>query len=105
MIVIFGIGVGIFYELRSSGILHPAYPNDGFQFYSLVFATLFIGANAVGACCWPIVFQRVYNPRLRHVRDDDLSPKAKRLLEVTGTCWGVLLILTCSYLVYTLNSR
>jgi len=105
MIVIFGTVVGVFYELRRSGILHPGYPNNAFQFYSLVFVTVFMGANAIGACYWPILFQRVYNPRLRHVRDDDLSPKAKRLLDVTGKCWGVLFILTFSYLVYTLNSR
>ena len=104
VIVIFGTGVGFFYELRRSGVFHPFIPRDALQFYSLVFATIFFAVNAVGACWRPIAFQRVYNARLRHVRDADLSPKTKRLLETTGKCWGVLLILTCSFLVYTLNS-
>jgi hypothetical protein len=105
VIVMFGSGVGFCYELRRSGVLQPLHPKDALQFYSLVLATIFFAINAVGACYWPIAFQRVYNPRLRHVSDHDLPPKTKRLIEMTGKGWGVLLILTCSYLVYTLNSR
>lgn len=95
----------MFYELRRSGVLHPFHPRDALQLYSLVVATIFVAINAAGACLWPIAFQRIYNRRFRHVRDSDLSPKAKRLIEMTGKGWGVLLVLACSYLVYTLNSR
>ena len=103
VIVIFATGVGFFYELGRSGVLHPLHPEDTLQFYSLVFATFFFAVNGVGACYWPIAFQRVYNPRLRDVRDVDLSPKTRRILVVFGKCWGVLLLLTCSYLVHVLN--
>jgi hypothetical protein len=105
VIVIFGSGVGFFYELRRSGVLHLLHPKDALEFYSLVFATIFLAINAVGACFWPIAFQRVYNPRFRHVRENDLSPKRRGHIEITGKGWGVLLILACSYLVYALNSR
>ena len=100
--MIFATGVGFFYELGRSGVLHPLHPADTLQFSSLVFATFFFAVNGVSACYWPIAFQRVYNPRLRHVRDVDLSPKTTRILVISGKCWGVLLLLTCSYFLHVL---
>jgi hypothetical protein len=102
VIVIFATGVGFFYELDRSGVLHPLHLADSLQFYSLVFATFFFAVNGVSACYWPVAFQRVYNSRLRHVSDVDLSPKTTRILIISGKCWGVLLLLTCSYFVHVL---
>ena len=104
VIVIFATGVGFFYELGRSGVLRTLHPTSTLQFYLLVFATLFFAVNGVGGCYWPVAFQRVYIPRLRHVRDADLSPKKKKMLVMFGKCWGVLFLITCSYLVHVLNA-
>lgn len=104
VVVIFATGVGFFYELGRSGVVHSLHPADSLQFYLLVFATFFFAVNGVSACYWPIAFQRVYNPRLRHLRDGDLSSKTTRVLVISGKCWGVLLLLTCSYFVHVLAS-
>jgi hypothetical protein len=104
VIVIFATGVGFFYELGRSGVLRKLHPANTLQFYLLVFAALFFAVNGVGACYWPVAFQRVYIPRLRHVRDVDLSPKTKKMLVMFGKCWGVLFLITCSYLVHVLNA-
>jgi hypothetical protein len=104
VIVIFATGVGFFYELMRSDVIRSPHPADAFQFYSLVFATFFFAANGVSACYWPIGFQRVYNSRLRHVRDGVLSCKTTRVLTISGRCMGVLLLLSCSYFVLVLAS-
>jgi hypothetical protein len=104
VIVIFATGIGFFYELGRSGIVHSLHPADTLQFYLLVFAAFFLAVNAVGACYWPIAFQRIYNPRLRQVNEVDLSPKTRRILEIFGRCWGVLLLISCSYLVHILST-
>jgi len=104
VVVIFGTGTGFFYELGRLGVLRPFHPADALQFYSLVVATFFFALNGVSACYWPIAFQRVYIPRLRLVREADLSPKSGRILAIFGKCWGVLLLLTCSYFVHVLST-
>jgi hypothetical protein len=105
VIVIFATGIGFFYELGRSGVLHSIRPPDTLQFYLLVVATLFFAVCGVGACYWPIAFQRVFNSRLRHTRDLDLPQNAVRALAISGKCWGVLMLVACSYFAHVLAAK
>ena len=104
VIMLFATGIGFFYELGRSGVLHPVRPANAFQLYSLALFIFFFAVNGVGACYWPIAFQRVYNRRLRSLRDADLLPKSRRILVISGKCWGVLSLLACAYFVQVLST-
>ena len=105
VIVIFAIGVGLFHVLRSSTSIHVPQSRGAFELCSMVLAAAFLGANGIWACYWPISFQRVYIPQLRCVEELDLSPKAAHRLAILGKSWGVVFLLACSFVVYSLNAR
>lgn len=104
VIVIFAAGVGLFHLLGTGAAIHSPHFTGAFQFYSLLFAAFFLGANGVWACYWPISFQRIYIPKLRHVQEVDLPAKTKRIFVICGRSWGVLLLLASAYLVHILGT-
>src|SRR5258708_17600596 len=67
VIAIFASGVGLLHVLSTSGAIHTPQPRDTFQFCSMVLASIFLGANGIWPCYWPISFQPVYLPQLRRV--------------------------------------
>jgi hypothetical protein len=89
--------------LETTGVIHTQHSPDALQFWLLVIGACFFGANGIWACYWPISFQRRYIPQLRRLQRSALSKETERKLAVFGKCWGIVLILLCSYLVHIIG--
>ena len=99
-IVIFFVGIGLFYEIdRRWPAKNPPHL-DPFAFWSSVAAAVFLLVTGAFACFRPMQWTRLFNRHLRGVPDDRIDPESRRRIVMVAKAFGVMFLLASSRVVH-----
>ncbi len=106
VILIFLLGIGIFYEIGHYWPEKQSIHFDSMQYYLSRLGAFILAATGVFACLWPFQFMRTFVLQLRHASDNEIDASGKSKIVFVARAFGTIFLLASSFVVHLiLNAK
>lgn len=104
VILIFLLGIGLFYEIGREWTPKYSLEFNAWQHYVAIFSAICLAALGVVACYWPFLFMSAFIRKLRGVSRSGVDARSIEIIEVAAKLFGVVFLLASSWIVHLIGS-
>jgi hypothetical protein len=100
IILIFLLGIGLFYEIEHYWPSRRGVHLDSLQFVLSRLSAVLLAATGIFACIWPIRFTRMFVKELRRMTDSKIDAVGRGKIVLVAKGFGAMFIFASSYVVH-----